>query len=616
MACGGFDQRSNGVTKSDRFDPGALLGGRYIVRRVLGQGGFGITYEAEGPNKERLAIKEYFPSAFAERYQDGSVAPKRGWSEAFKKHLREFRAESEALSAFDHPNIVTVLSRFDANGTSYFVMDYVAGESLADTLARLGALSTEAVMLIAENLLEGVKVVHDQGRLHRDIKPGNIILAHVDAPRPTRLDVSRDIKMRFGRPVLIDFGAVRHVGAGGRSMTGIVTPGFGAPEQSVDRGHQDVRTDLYGVAATLYSCLDGQPPPPALERKERDTLTPASRRFAGRAPAAFLSTIDLALSLRPDKRPKNVRAFRAALFADAHLFGQAAPAPSPSPSPTLAQPAPAPPYAPPRAASPPKPIEADATGFAPKKLRRGTTETVQVIVHHPGDAGAVAKGRRDGVRARNVQPGASVCVLLEVQGAHCDTVVQRRSWRGGEPIAFDFAVEPDMASAKAHLRAHVLVNDAAIGVVAFTRAITDSGRSEEPGRERIARHRRVFVSSAPTERDLVEPISLAYRAMGVEPVWDRARFALGGGWPEQLRAELERADLFHLCWSSASAASLWVERETEHALRLSQNGARRPALLMQMLEGPPWPRQPPGLNGPDFDALSARAFAGLVRLDE
>jgi serine/threonine protein kinase len=163
--------------------------------------------------------------------------------------------------------------------------------------------------------------------VHRDIKPGNIILAKLEEARPTRLpSIPRDVALRFGRPVLLDFGSAREADASGKTMTGILTPSFGAPEQSRDRGRQDGRTDLYGLASTLYYALAGERIPAATDREAQDLLVPAAQRFAKHAPPSFLRAIDRALQLRPEYRPRDIRAFRGELFGDFQIEGWSKPA--------------------------------------------------------------------------------------------------------------------------------------------------------------------------------------------------------------------------------------------------------------------------------------------------
>ncbi|MBI1187441.1 MAG: protein kinase [Alphaproteobacteria bacterium] len=313
------------VVDGDFLAPGVTLHGVYVLESVLGRGGFGVTYLAvDLQSNTRVAIKEYFPDFCAMRMEDGHVAPIRGRDALFAKFLADFKNEALALSGFDHPNIVPVIAQFEALNTAYFVMPFIEGESLEDATVR--PISTQAVMAVAEGLIEAVKTLHDHDMLHRDIKPGNVRLARLDQPGPTRLpDLPYEARLRFGRPILLDFGAARTIPRDGRSLTGIATPHYGAPEQLTERGKQDVRTDIYGLGATLYCCLAAEPPPRADERLAQDALAPARQRFADIAPPNFLTAIDRALQLRPQHRPQTIREFRSELFADLGVVEWTAP---------------------------------------------------------------------------------------------------------------------------------------------------------------------------------------------------------------------------------------------------------------------------------------------------
>ena len=147
---------------------GTVLGSRYEVQSALDRGGFGITYKARDQSTDEIvAIKEYFPEFAARRCDDGSVAARDGQEDIFAKYQQAFRDEAEALSGFDHPNIVEVRGRFEERGTSYFVMAFIAGDSLERVIRENGPLPTEAVMLIAEKVISAVQQIHAQNRLHK-----------------------------------------------------------------------------------------------------------------------------------------------------------------------------------------------------------------------------------------------------------------------------------------------------------------------------------------------------------------------------------------------------------------------------------------------------------------
>ena len=271
---------------------------------------------------------------------------------------------------------------------------------------------------------------------------------------------------------------------------------------------------------------------------------------------------------------------------------------------------------------------ADATAFAPKKLRRGTPELVRIAVHQPKDLQAVIKAARkidpraepapQGMSIGEVALGASVGIALEVRGAACDGTLQRRTWTG-TPIDFSFSVEAEDGARQAVLLARVFVNDAQIGVLAFTRSI--SGPAKKPAsigdRVRLKRHKRVFLSYSSKDRETVSAIATAYQMAGVQHFWDRTSLKSGEEWHPRLRREIDRADLFHLCWSKSAAASQWVEKETEHALtaRRRSNG-KKPDITVQMLDGPPWAPHPPQLDSINFDDFVRAAIVGYARGEE
>ena len=271
----------------------------YELVRVLGFGGFGMTYLGFDHNLDKpVAIKEYLPSDIAIRTADRSVAAQASeFRGDFQWGLDRFVDEARTLARFDHRHIIKVHRFFEAHGTAYIVMEYAEGETLSAHLERKGSLQEAELKAILYPLLDGLEVVHGADFLHRDIKPGNIVLRDVD-----------------GSPVLLDFGAARQaVGAKSRSVTSIVTPGYAPIEQYSSRGHQGPWTDLYALGGVCYRALTGDVPDDATDRVRRDPLVPVSQRCAGRASAAFLSAVDWALSVDEGDRPQRVGAWREAM---------------------------------------------------------------------------------------------------------------------------------------------------------------------------------------------------------------------------------------------------------------------------------------------------------------
>ena len=245
---------------------GRVLDGRYRIGRVLGHGGFGITYLAWDDNLQlRLAIKEYLPRDSATRAPDGvSLSVYSGQAgEQFAYGLDGFLAEARALARFDqHPGIVTVKNFFRAHGTGYCVMDYVEGITLRQYLDQQpgGRMTVDSALKLLTPVMDALRAVHQGGLIHRDIAPDNIYL-------------SQD-----GRIRLLDFGAARFAaGEHSKSLSVILKPGYAPEEQYRAKGKQGPWTDVYGLAATFYRAITGQIPPESLDRLDNDDLVPPSR---------------------------------------------------------------------------------------------------------------------------------------------------------------------------------------------------------------------------------------------------------------------------------------------------------------------------------------------------
>lgn len=312
----------------------------------------------------------------------------------------------------------------------------------------------------------------------------------------------------------------------------------------------------------------------------------------------------------------------------------AAPEPAPlsaEPPPAASVPAPAPQTAaPPRQRAPlgagNESAPADATAFAPKKLRRGTPELVRIVIHQPKDLKDVIKAARQidprtdaapsGMKVGNVALGSSVGVSLEVRGAECDGAIQRRVWQG-EAIDFNFSADADGDVKQVVFLARVFIDDAQIGVLAFTRPVGGPKKNAASGdRVRLKRHKRVFLSYSSKDRETVSAIATAYEAAGVQHFFDRTSLKSGEEWSPRLRQEIDRADLFHLCWSKSASESAWVATEAEHALtRRRRSNGKKPDITVQMLDGPPWAKHPDSLDSINFDDFVRAAIVGYARGD-
>ncbi len=271
----------------------------YELKKILGVGGFGITYLADDQQlNKQVAIKEYYPNELAVRDKTYSVYPKSEDDQhSFTWGLERFIQEARTLASFNHPNIIKIFRFFKANNTAYFVMEYEQGQSLAEALKAGGTATEEELMIILPSLLEGLATIHKANFLHRDIKPSNIYIRDKD-----------------NTPVLIDFGSARFdVTSKNKSITSIVTPGYAPFEQyETDGIKQGAWTDIYALGAVLYRCISGKKPIEAtkrigtLIRNETDPLVPATIIGNQDYNERLLKAIDWALQAREQDRPKSV----------------------------------------------------------------------------------------------------------------------------------------------------------------------------------------------------------------------------------------------------------------------------------------------------------------------
>ena len=281
-----------------------LQGGKYRIERVLGQGGFGITYLAETtapwPFKQ-VAIKELFiggsGQAINDRRGNQVVVTNSANQQSFNQQKAKFKKEALRLANLNHPNLVKVHEFFEENGTVYYVMDYIEGESLRTKLNREGVLSEELVLKYLQQLLPALETAHKQSIWHLDIKPENIM---VD---------------RYGHVFLIDFGASKHIEQNSTLTTSLAlayTKGYCPPELADLTYESDLVqalkeigpwTDIYALGATMYNLLTDSIPPSSnrLYKDGRNAFTFPSQISS--------STQDLIVwMMKPDKekRPQSI----------------------------------------------------------------------------------------------------------------------------------------------------------------------------------------------------------------------------------------------------------------------------------------------------------------------
>ncbi|WP_256856768.1 serine/threonine-protein kinase, partial [Variovorax sp. KK3] len=279
----------------------------FEVTRIVGQGGFGVVYEAWDPTLERVvAIKEYLPSSLSTRQGDGNVAPlSEQHRETFELGMRSFINEARLLAQFDHPSLLKVYRFWQERGTTYMVMPFYRGDTLRQALQASPGGADEAWLLrIMDGVTQALAVMHAAHCYHRDIAPDNIIL----------LEGS-------GRPVVLDFGAARRVITDKtQAITVILKPGYAPVEQYAEMPDmaQGAWTDVYALAAVMHVAVSGRAPPPSVARLLADSYQPlaANEALRQRYSHALLAAIDAGLGVRPESRPQSMAELRDALGLD------------------------------------------------------------------------------------------------------------------------------------------------------------------------------------------------------------------------------------------------------------------------------------------------------------
>ncbi|MCF0195683.1 MAG: protein kinase [Bacteroidaceae bacterium] len=276
-----------------------LQGNKYRIIRFISSGGFGCTYLAEHTLLEqRVAIKEFFVKDFCNRDDLTShiTVGTKSKTELVEKLKKKFIGEARALSKMSHPGIVRVTDVFEENGTAYYVMDYVDGQSLSDIVKAEGHLTEPRAVRYILQACDALAYVHDKNRLHLDIKPGNIMVG------------------KNGRVVLIDFGASKQYDeANGENTSTLMgkTPGYAPLEQMGNAVTMFApASDIYALGATLYKLLTGTTPPESNLLADGEALPPLPNTVS----AGVRNAVYAAMRSKRKERPQSIDEFRSILL--------------------------------------------------------------------------------------------------------------------------------------------------------------------------------------------------------------------------------------------------------------------------------------------------------------
>jgi serine/threonine protein kinase len=278
---------------------GTVVGGYKIVRKIAA-GGFGVVYLAEDDQQRPVALKEYLPSSLAERLEgdlEPHVPPEK--LPLYRLGLKSFFEEGRALAQISHPGVVSVLNFFRQHETVYMVMNYLEGDTLQEFIVTARDLNREKILRestirsLFDELLRGLRIVHQHKMLHLDIKPANIFITNDN------------------RAVLLDFGAARDVlNKQGEFSRPMYTPGFAAPEMYRRDNSMGPWTDIYSIGACIYACMNGYPPTEAPKRVETDELGRHMDRLRSIYSDGLIEVTQWCMALDPLARPQSVFALQ------------------------------------------------------------------------------------------------------------------------------------------------------------------------------------------------------------------------------------------------------------------------------------------------------------------
>lgn len=634
----------------------------FQIEKVLGHGGFGITYLARDLRLDlKVVLKELFPASLVTRGDDHAVIPRSpGQQGDFDWAQERFANEARVLARLSHAGIVRGYRLLRENGTVYQVMEYLPGLSLTHWLARHPHPTEAQLVEILLRLMDGLEALHSHQVLHRDIKPDNIIMKEE------------------GPVVLVDFGSSSLVRDLAKSTTTVLTPGYAPLEQYSAGQQQGPPVDIYALAAVMVHALTGHPPPSAVERMQEEAVFSVQKEAAGRASPAFLQALDRALSLRPEDRPTLVE-WRHMLVHESSRFSvHAASSPPPAcPPPRSAPPRSAsslpvsltqtvrgvgrmlsgffrgsrtvgkapPPRTPPsettphsgdqllthlaRRPSPGTPVSrktvdesvqddtrgpVDCTVFARERMERTATGLLQVFLHAPQDLRKVqATARKFDSQAQprghrslllDATIGDSFEIRADIEGFELDEDHDTLLWTG-QPTSVSFPFRVPKRSAMGQHAGTVWISREGVplGRISFQIEVVGDARDSltVPVGNEARHYRSCFCSYASPDRTEMLKRAQGIRAAGYETFIDVLDLRPGDQWNSEIFAAISQCDLFVVIWSQHARQSKWVTKEARYALQCQDEKKGGLDFRPIPIEGPPIATVPRALKGRHFN---------------
>ena len=597
-----------------------VIFGRYQVRQFLGHGGFAMSYLASDLEQDTsVVLKECFPAIIADRAPDGlSVVVSEPDQEDFAAYCQQLTSEAETLTRCTLPNIPRCFDCFKENNTCYLVTEYIPGPTLKNYIdIHGGRLAVQEAKRLLLPVLDDLDRLHEQGILHRDIAPDNLIISS-----------DRDVA------VLVDFGSALTPDKNGKTAQVFLKPGFSPPEQYMRYGKEGPWTDVYAFAAVFYYALTGKCPPDAIARIGEDTLIRPTQLNAA-LNADLESALLGMLSIHTRDRCSAAADFRRALAAVetnpasqvlyedfsvmpyASLSSMEA---EPFASTCAASPMEAEPFANTGAATPmgigsapsrpqqessrpgglfsklfqnrakqkqpntaqppvmpPRVADVEFSALFPKHFLKGEYSVLEIYIYEQTQRHIIEQALASGGDAVKEKRGSAFRIseenVVRVRLESTDPEVQilgsdeAQIWYGNY-LVFDFSVYLSETYPKRQLMftATVLINEVPATRLRFTAECNTLREQKlEVSREDILS---AFISYASQDRARVAAIIQGMRKArpDMDVFFDVDSLRSGENWRRALRAEIERRDILFLCWSLAAKESEWVDREWRYAL--------------------------------------------------